>query len=304
MASLLKSLKLITDRTPLGFKQLMHDHTRLMTAIAGIAFADILIFMQLGFSDALYKTNTQYPRKIQADLILLSDQAKNFGQLKTLSRRRLYQAQDIPGVASADALYVASKEWKNPQTGEKRAMQLVGMNPARPAFDLPEVNQQLDKLQMPGYVLFDRAARGDYADVVKQVEAGELVTTEVGLETVTVTGLFTVGASFASDGTLITSDQNFLRIFPKRDAGVVSMGLIQLEPEADLEAVKTALQSYLPDDVQVFTQPEYVDYEVSDIQSDSPIGFVFGLGTAMGFIVGVVIVYQVLSTDVNSHLAE
>ncbi len=107
MANLFKSLRSLTERTPLGLKQLMHDRTRLMTAIAGIAFADILIFMQLGFSDALYKTNTQYPRKVQADLVLISDQAKNFGQLKTFSRRRLYQAQDIPGVASADAVYVA-----------------------------------------------------------------------------------------------------------------------------------------------------------------------------------------------------
>jgi putative ABC transport system permease protein len=54
----------------------------------------------------------------------------------------------------------------------------------------------------------------------------------------------------------------------------------------------------------VLTRQGYVDFELADIQSNSPIGFVFGLGTAMGFIVGTVIVYQVLSTDVNSHLAE
>lgn len=304
MANLFKSLKSLTDRTPLGFKQLMHDRTRLLSAIAGITFADILIFMQLGFSDALYKTNTQYPRKVQADLVLLSDQAKNFGQIRTFSRRRLYQAQDIPGVATADALYLATKEWKNPQTGEKKSMLLVGQNLARPAFDLPEVNKQLENVRLPGHVLFDQAARGDYAATIESVNAGEYVTTEIGLQTVTVTGLFSVGASFASDGALITSDQNFLRLMPKREAGVVSMGLIQIEPDADIEQIKAALKDYLPDDVLVFTQPEYVEFEVADIKSNSPIGFVFGIGTAMGFIVGVVIVYQVLSTDVNSHLAE
>ena len=74
---------------------------RLLTAIAGITFADVLIFMQLGFSDALYKTYTHYPRTLQADIVLISSQAKNFGQLRTFSRRRLYQAQDVTGVASA-----------------------------------------------------------------------------------------------------------------------------------------------------------------------------------------------------------
>ncbi len=304
MPNLLKTLRSLTDRTPLGFKQLKHDKMRLLTAIAGITFADILIFMQLGFSDALYKTNTQYPRKVQSDLVVLSSQAENFDQLKTFSRRRLYQAQDIAGVDTTDALHLATKEWKNPATGEKKAMLLIGQNPTRPAFDLPEVNAHLDEIRMPVYVLFDQASRGDYAEVVEQVRAGQIVTSEIGLQTVTVAGLFSVGASFSSDGALITSDQNFLRLFPKRDAGVVSMGLIQLEEGADIERVKADLQAHLPSDVQVFTQPEYVEFELNDIKSDSPIGFVFGLGTTMGFIIGVVIVYQVLSTDVNSHLAE
>ena len=297
-------MKSLTDRTPLGFKQLKHDPVRLLTAIAGITFADILMFMQLGFSDALYKTNTQYPRSVQADLVVLSSQAKNFNQLKTFSRRRLYQAQDIPGVVSADALYIANKEWRNPQTGERRSMLLIGQNPSRSAFNIPEVNQQLDNIQLPGYVLFDQTARGDYAETIARYQQGDLITTEIGTQTVTVSGLFSVGASFAYDGALITSDQNFLRLFPNRDAGIVSMGLIDVEEGADIEQVKARLERHLSDDVQVFTQPEYVEFEVADIQRDSPIGFVFGLGTVMGFIVGVVIVYQVLSTDVNSHLAE
>ena len=299
-----KLFRALQNRTPLGLKQLKHDKMRLLTAIAGITFADVLIFMQLGFSDALYKTNTQFPRQVQADLVVISSQAKNFSRLRTFSRRRLYQAQDIPGVATTDAVYIATKEWKNPQTGEQKSMLLIGQNPARPAFNLPTVNEKLNDIRLPGYVLLDEAARGDYADTIAQVKAGELVTTEVGSQTVTVTGLFQVGASFASDGALMTSDQNFLRLFPRQSAGVVSMGLINVEADADPLQVKQHLQEYLADDVQVLTHEEYIEFEVSDIQRDSPIGFIFGIGSAMGFIVGVVIVYQVLSTDVNSHLAE
>ncbi|MEO0489494.1 MAG: ABC transporter permease DevC, partial [Cyanobacteria bacterium J06659_2] len=277
---------------------------RLLTAIAGITFADILIFMQLGFSDALYKSNTQYPRALQADLVLISTQAKNFGQLRTFTRRRLFQAQDVPGVVSADALYVGSAEWRNPQTRKETSMMMIGQNPDQPAFTLPEVNQRLDAIHLPDTVLFDKASRGDYQDMIAKVEQGEFATTEIGTRTVTVAGLFEVGASFADDGALVTSDQNFLRFFSRRDAGAVSLGLINLDPEADLEDVRTALAARLPNDVQVLTHEGYIAFELNEIQSESPIGFVFGLGTAMGFIVGVVIVYQVLSTDVNSHLAE
>ncbi|MEO0535441.1 MAG: ABC transporter permease DevC [Cyanobacteria bacterium P01_A01_bin.123] len=304
MLGLFKTLKTLQDRTPLGLLQLKHDPVRLLTAIAGITFADILIFMQLGFSDALYKSNTQYPRALQADLVLISTQAKNFGQLRTFTRRRLFQAQDVPGVVSADALYVGSAEWRNPQTRKETSMMMIGQNPDQPAFTLPEVNQRLDAIHLPDTVLFDKASRGDYQDMIAKVEQGEFATTEIGTRTVTVAGLFEVGASFADDGALVTSDQNFLRFFSRRDAGAVSLGLINLDPEADLEDVRTALAARLPNDVQVLTHEGYIAFELNEIQSESPIGFVFGLGTAMGFIVGVVIVYQVLSTDVNSHLAE
>ncbi|MGD1950696.1 MAG: ABC transporter permease DevC [Leptolyngbyaceae cyanobacterium] len=300
----IKIVKSLQERTALGLLQLKHDPVRLLTAIAGITFADVLIFMQLGFSDALYKTNTQYPRTLQADIVLISSQAKNFGQLRTFSRRRLYQAQDETGVATADALYVGSVDWRNPETRKKASMMIIGQNPSQPAFDLPEVNAKITDTRLPYHVLFDRSSRGDYQELIDKVNAGQPADTEIGVNTVTVTGLFSVGASFADDGALITSDQNFLRLFPKREPGAVSLGLLNVEPGYDIEQVREQLTARMPDDVLVLTREGYVDFELDEIQSSSPIGFVFGLGTAMGFIVGVVIVYQVLSTDVNSHLAE
>ncbi len=301
---MLNFIKTLQQRTPLGLLQLKHDPIRLLTAIAGITFADILIFMQLGFADALFKSNTQYPRILQTDLVLISTQAKNFGQLRTFTRRRLYQAQDVPGVASVDALYIGSVQWRNPQTRKKTSMLLVGQNPNQPAFKLPEINQQLEIIKMPDTVLFDQASRGNYQEMIEKIKQGEIATTEIGLRTVDIVGLFKVGASFADDGALITSDQNFLRLFPKQEAGSISLGLIRLEAGYDLEQVREALAAHLPEDVQVLTNEGYVDFELASIKSDSPISFVFNLGSAMGFIVGLVIVYQVLSTDVNSHLAE
>ena len=296
-----KSLK---NRTPLGWLQLKHDVMKMLTALAGIAFADILMFMQLGFKDALFTTNTQYPRLIKGDIVLLSTQATNFNELYTFPRRRLYQSMDVSGVASAEPVYISSLKWRNPQTKEKTSMMVVGFDPERPAFNLPEVNRQLDKVKIPDTVLFDRASRGKYEAVIAQVEQGKAVTTESGRNTVTIDGLFEVGASFADDGALMTSDYNFLRLFPRKEQGTVSLGIIHLDPGQDPVAVRQALNLHLPDDVQAYTHEEYVDKEVTYIQNRSPIGFVFTLGTTMGFIVGIVIVYQVLSTDVNDHMAE
>ena len=296
--------KKLQRRTPLGWLQLRHEPGRLLVALAGIAFADVLMFMQLGFQGALYDSNTRVNRAMLADIVLISPKALNLQNVSTFSRRRLLQAHDIPGVETATALYISSITWKNPQTRLNATVQVLGFAPDEPAFDLPEVNQQLDKLKLPDAVLFDRGARGEYADAIAAITEGSAITTEVDRRTITLAGLFSLGASFGADANLMVSDQTFLRFFPRREAASISLGLIRVQPGTDPQQIAAALKTHLPDDVRVFTMTEYVEFEKNYWRTASPVGFVFGLGTAMAFVVGVVIVYQVLSTDVNAHLQE
>jgi putative ABC transport system permease protein len=291
-------------RTPLGWLQLSHEKSRLLVALSGIAFADVLMFMQLGFQNALYDSNTRLNRVLQTDIVLVSPQARNIQSLSTFSRRRLYQAADIQGVKSAEPLYINTVTWKNPQTRRKTTIQVMGFNPDQPALKLPEVNQQLETIKLPDTFLFDRSAKGEYKEAFAQIEQGKPVTTEIEKHTISINGLFKLGSSFGADGTLISSDQNFLRLFPRRQAGSISLGLIYLEPGYDSKQVATALQSYLKNDVKVLTREEFIKFEEDYWKRESPIGFIFGLGVSMGFIVGVIIVYQVLSTDVNAHMKE
>ncbi|MDB9448037.1 ABC transporter permease DevC [Anabaena sp. CS-542/02] len=291
-------------RTPLGWLQLSHEKSRLLVALSGIAFADVLMFMQMGFQTALYDSNTRLHRSLQADILLTSPQARSMQNMPTFSRRRLYQAMDIPGVNSAEAMYVNNIIWKNPQTHRQTSVQVIGFNPDQPVFDLPEVNRQLQSIKLPDTVLFDRNARGDYQQAIAKINQGEKVTTEIEGRTITISGLYTVGASFGSDGSLITSDQNFLRLFSRRPASNISLGLLKVKPGYDPKKVAKALQAYLRDDVRVMTHPEFIEFENNFWRTNSPIGFIFSLGVSMGFAVGVILVYQVLSTDVNAHVRE
>ncbi len=299
-----KLLRTLQRRTPLGWLQLSRERNRLLVALSGIAFADVLMFMQLGFQSALYDSNTKLSRSLDADIVLVSPQAKNTQNLGLFARRRLYQAKDIAGVQSTAALYSNVITWKHPDTRKDTSIQMIAFDPDQTALALPEVTQQLERLKLPDRVLFDRKSRGDYSTAIAQIEQGQPVTTEIERRTVTLSGLFSLGASFGADGILIASDQTFLHFFPRRDAASISLGLITLEAGYSAEQVAAELEAYLPNDVRVLTHQEYVQFEESYWQQESPIGFIFGLGTAMAFVVGVVIVYQVLSTDVNSHLKE
>ncbi|NEO85632.1 MAG: FtsX-like permease family protein [Spirulina sp. SIO3F2] len=291
-------------RTPLGWLQLSHEKGRLTVALAGIAFADILIFMQLGFQASLYDSNTQIRKTLATDVVLVSPKAKNTQNLSTFARRRLYQTLDVPGVATATPLYSNTVNWKNPQTRQDASIQVMGFDPDLPAFNLPELNAQLDQVKLPDVVLFDRRSRGSYDETIAALDSGQTITTEAEGRTLEVRGAFSLGASFGTDGILMTSDQNFLRLFPRRGAGSVSLGLINLEPGADPDGVVAALRQTLPEDVEVFTIADFIAEEERYWQTESPIGFIFTLGAMMAFVVGVVIVYQVLSTDVNAHLKE
>ncbi|NJK73770.1 MAG: FtsX-like permease family protein [Microcoleus sp. SU_5_6] len=304
MLGLIRPLQQLVRRTPLGYLQLSHDKGRMLVAVAGIAFADVLMFMQLGFQNALYSSNTRLHQVLQTDLVVISPQARNLINLSSFPRRRLYQAMNVPGVKNAEPLYVKTANWKNPDTRKDTAIMVVGFNPDRPAFNLPEVNQNLQAIKLPDTVLFDRAARGDYKQSIAQIDAGKPVKTEIEKRTITVSGLFTVGASFAADGILMTSDQNYLRLFARQNSGSVNAGLIELQPGADPVQTQQVLKAYLPTDVKVLTKQEFIQFEKDYWAKNTAIGFVFNLGVAMGFVVGVIIVYQVLSTDVSDHMAE
>ncbi|ARV63008.1 ABC transporter [Nostocales cyanobacterium HT-58-2] len=303
---MIQEIQQLQRRTPLGWLQLSHQKGRLLVALAGIAFADVLMFMQLGFQTALFDTNTRLHRSMDADIFLMSPQGRNIAYLSKIPRRRLYQAMDIPGVKSAEGMYLGFIDWKNPQTRKETGVLVIGFNPDQPAFDIPEVNRQLNILKLPDTVLFDRGTRGDYAEAIAQVEQGKAVTTEIERRTITIGGLFQMGASFVADGSLITSDQNFLRLFPRQQSTSVNLGLIKLQPGYEPQQVANSLKSYLGNsqDVKVLTKEEFVEFEKNYWQTNTAIGFIFSLGVSMGFMVGVIIVYQVLSTDVNAHMKE
>jgi putative ABC transport system permease protein len=301
MISIFQKLR---QRTPLGWLQLTHEKSRLLVAVSGIAFADVLMFMQSGFQTALYDSNTRLHRSLQADIILISPQARSLQSMSIFSRRRLYQAMDVPGVKSAEAMYCNHIIWKNPQTRLETGVLIVGINPDKPVFDLPEINQQLQKIKLSNTVLFDRAARGEYQQAIKQIQQGKTVKTEINGSTITIGGLFKLGASFAADGTLITSVNNFSQIFARQPTNSVSIGLIKIREGYQIKQVVDQLKTYLKDDVRVLTHEEFIEFENKFWSDNSPIGFIFNLGVSMGFVVGVIIVYQVLSTDVNAHLRE
>ena len=295
------------QRIPVAWLQLISKKNRLLVVLAGIAFSTLLIFMQLGFQVALYDSAVEIHKKFHADLILAHPRVENLIDVTYrlhFPNRRLYQALSIDGVESANPLYVRFADWKNPSQSKNRAILVFSFNPKDKIFDLPDIDANLDKIKLPDVVLFDKLSRSEFGPIVSNFEQGKKVSTEINYRKITVVGLFTLGGSiFSADGILITSDLNFVRLF-NESLHNVSLGLISIKPNANIEVIKANLIKELPQDVKVLTHEEFIQLEKKFWANSSTIGYVFSLGAIMGFIVGAVIVYQILYSDITEHLAQ
>ena len=293
----------MNKKTPLAWKQLIKEKSRLAIAIGGIAFADVLMFFQLGMLNALYDSATSPHRKLQGDLVLVNPQVNTLIDMSSFPRTRLQQTLAYEGVKAINPVYVDFAPWRNPNTKLEKNILVLGFDPYTPAFELTDAEGDLNELPMLNRALFDRASRPEYGTIAQTWQNEGTLTAQVSDRLVETVGLFSMGASFGADGNLIVSDSTFFNLMRERNPSQVDIGLIYLFPDAERAIIQKQLQAGLPNDVSVLTVEEFTQREI-DYWANQGTGFIFNLGVVVGFIVGIIIVYQILYANVSEHLPE
>jgi len=291
-------------RIPLAWLLLTRQPVRLAVALAGISFAGILMFMQLGFRDGLFDASVTIHRLFDADLVLISPRSTSSVSMAGFPRRRLVQAMADPAVEGITPVHWNLLLWRNPETRGTRSVLALGFEPGDPLFTDPGLAPKAQLLTQKGRVLFDQQSRPEFGPVARWFRQGRTVDSEIAGKRVRVAGLVSLGTSFGADGNLLTSSETFLELMPNTSPGSIEVGLIRLRPGADAAAAVERLRAQLPDDVTVLTKQGFINFEQDYWRTSTSIGFIFTLGAAMGFVVGCVIVYQVLYSDVSDHLPE
>lgn len=289
----------------LGWRQLKRNRLRLLAAVAGITFAVLLMLVQQGFRAALFDSSLRWHSALRYDLVMLSPKTEYLLQVGDFPRNRIIQAAGIDGVRAVTPVYTANARWKNPERPDIIwPIFVVAFDPADEGFSgIISVEQQAE-LRLPDYFLFDALSRPEYGPVPAMLEDKGRIGLELHSRRVRVGGLFEVGTSFGINGALITSDLNYFRLFSERDPSNVTVGLVHLERGADVAETRSAIATALPKDVVVMTPAEFKAMEVAYWNYSTPIGYVFNFGVIMGFVVGAIIVYQILFADVQDHLKE
>jgi putative ABC transport system permease protein len=254
-------------------------------ALAGVAFAVMLMLMHLGFRNALFSSAVRFHRVLRADVVLIHPQSRYLVMLRSFPRRRLDQALGAPGVESVSAVYVGFPFWDAGDSASARNILVLGFDPHQPVVDMPGLEAQLGRLERDDQALFDRASRPEYGPIASRLAREGPVECEVNEHRFRIVGLYELGTSFGVDGSMVTSDRGFLRIFEGRPAGLIELGLVRVRSGVDPEGVRDYLRRTLPADVTALTKEEFREREIAYWDGVTPIGYVLpsGCSSASGW---------------------
>jgi putative ABC transport system permease protein len=289
----------------------------------GVAFALLLIFMQLGFRGAVGNTATIVYAKLSGDLVMRSPDYVHLYEPRTIDRSWMNMVASHPDVEAVDPFFIMLHRWQNPIKNEKcsdappdgsfRTVGMMGIQLDRPVIQVPELSEKIELLKDPDALLIDRATRAEYGPENCRRFSDEDIAkyTEMGGRKTRIAGHFKLGTGLATNGAVLVSDVAF-----GRRAGIdvrqrASLGLVRLKPGRDPTAVRESVVAWLSQheprssfDVQILTMDEQKRWERKRWLNETPIGMIFSMGVGLSFIIGAAIVYMVLATDVASRLPE
>jgi putative ABC transport system permease protein len=301
----------------LAWMNLLHQRIRTLISLAGVAFAVLLIFSQLGFLGAVDETAALLFDKLDFDLILTSREYLDLNTPESFPRLRLPQAEAVAGVESARPFSVCLGLWRgpwphaSPRVDPRRwsimvlgvrpeDLHLVLRNTGQGIFlDRDELTSLETALSRPNAVLIDRRSWPDYGSS-EDLHPGAVV--ELNEQQLELAGKFEIGTGFGYNGLILTSEATLGRVgglIPRQ----ITFGLVKLLPGADVREVKNRLNEILPD-ASAYTRDEINAKEAEYWIDETAVGRFFTLGVAVALVVGVIFGYQMMAADIHNHLSE
>jgi putative ABC transport system permease protein len=283
-------------RTPLAWRNITHQKLRTAASLTGVCFAIVLIFMQLGFYDTGFRASIMLFDQYDFDLAITSPHYFHFRGAFSFPLKRIYQAKAVPGVTRVAPLYVGEGMFRNPVTWVQKELVIMGVDPDNVAFRMKELTDQAHLLKKADTALMDTAVHRSYGPI----ETGRK--TELEHRKIQLVGTYRCGSGFISDASIMVSEQTLANLGQGQSLDAVAFGLVSLDPSVDVEAARKSLVERLPADVIVWTRRELEKHEQNIFMGLKPLGTMFSSGVFLGFIVGSIILYQILSTEVMNRL--
>jgi putative ABC transport system permease protein len=283
-------------KVPLAWRILTDDKRRTALALIGIFMATLLVFVELGFFYAVPRGGLLLYDNMRFDLLLASNQYEYQAQPGAFPLSQLEKVRSSPDVAEATPIYFGFAKWKSGEGDLWPDIFVIGYDPARHIFIPDSINRQAAVLDRVDTVLVDSSTR----PIFGPLGTGRVV--ELDDRKVTIGGQYALGTGFMGLGVALASTANFARLFPQRGSTIVNLGAIRLKAGVDPDRAAGVLQKLTG--ARIFTRQELEAHETAYWTTRTSVGIIFGSGLLISLVVGIMIVYQIVSTQVGRQLPQ
>lgn len=290
----------------LAWLQLTHSKLRLVVALAGIAFAVILIFMQLGFLNSLFESQTALHKRFNADLVIINSNLITLSQAPLrFPQQYLYRVLNFEEVEAVNT-FNYNRNLLKYGTDIVDPILVIGINPENPSLYIEDFDRVAHWLKTPGFALFDaNSDRKLYGELLRDLQGGQAQVAELNNQRIRIAGTVDfIGASFGEQGYIIMGSSTFKNLTNSVSKDDIAVGLITLKSGVDQQKTIDKIRKQLPGNLSLMTLADFIELEKNFWRATAPLGFVFGLGVLVSCFVGTIIVYQILYSEVSEHLSD
>jgi putative ABC transport system permease protein len=277
-------------------KNLFHDKIRFAVALAGISFAVVLITVQLGVYLAFRSNVSVLIDHTEADIWITAHGLENFDFGRPFSEKKLYEVEEVPGVAWADKYLLAFGYWKTP-SGSQESVQMVGFDPETMVgapWNIVKGNPQ--DVKYFNSIFYDEADTNRLGNLPIGAE------TEINSHRVRIAGIVRGARSFIQSPYIFTSFKNALNLSYVNQGNTVYV-LVKVAPGYSVQDVQRRIRETVKD-LDVYTSPEFSKKTQDYWMINTGTGVALLAVALMGVVIGTVIVANTIYTSTTEHLKE
>ncbi len=281
----------------LSIKILLYDKMRFLTTVSGVAFAVMLVIVQVGIFLGMLESASITIERMDADLWITARNTPNIDFANTFPESYVQRVRSIPGVLRADNLIVWFVTVALP-SGAKEATIVYGLEDfPRWRFPWRVVVGDPTDLRRGRYVLLDESAVGRFGPFAVG-DHREFM----GLR-LKIIGRTREARSFTTNPIAFLDYRVAQAMAPMELRDRTTYILVKLAPGADADVVRAAIRRKLPfNDVR--TRAEWIARSRSYWVVNTGLGLSMYVTVFLGCLVGVVVVAQTSYTAALEHLQE
>ena len=281
----------------LALKNLLHDRLRFAITVTGIAFAVMLVFVQVGLFRGLLDKATVTIAHLDAEIWVTSKNTPNVDFAQTFPQGYVQRVRSVPGVARADNLIVQFMNIALP-SGAAESVLLYALEDFEFwRFPWRVLEGDPRDLKRGNYLFMD-----DYASQrFGAFQIGEY--REIFGKRLKIIGRTSEALSFSTTPMVFTDYHLAQHLAPGQLGGKTTYILVKLAPGADAETVRAEIRRRLPYN-DVHSKRVWMDKTRDYWIESTGIGLNMLMTVFLGCLVGVVVVAQTLYTATMEHLKE